>query len=58
MTVNPRESDRNIPGQRARYKREIRALRRYAWARRICIALSVSFLLAAVWMMFGWLVPG
>ena len=43
-------------GLRARvlYKRDIRALRRYAWMRRACIVVSVSLLLAAMGMMLGW----
>lgn len=50
-----KELARDNLGKRARYKRELRALRRYAWTRRVCIALSISLLLAAVCMAFGWL---
>ena len=54
MLDNPTAPSRNGPRARVLYKQEVRALRRYAWARRACIAVSVSLLLAAVLMMLGW----
>lgn len=47
------ESGRIGSCKRVRYKKEIRALQRYVRIRRICIALSIGFLLAAVWMTLG-----
>ncbi len=52
MQTNARATGQNLPGKRGRYKREILAQRRYRRMRRLCIALSIGFLLATVWMVF------
>jgi hypothetical protein len=50
---NPLPSAESTRPKHHRYRHEMRADRRLAWTRRICILLSVAFLVATAWMVLS-----